>query len=94
MRRISVQNKIFVDAKTPRNPRKFESHENYYPYGIALLIFHITTKDIFRVIPLVAKQKGRDKSEAWHTRKEPFATQGAHQLPKYSITLCIQMVNY
>ena len=34
MRRISVQNKIFVDAKTPRNPRKFEPHENYYPYGI------------------------------------------------------------
>ena len=33
MRRISVQNKIFVDAKTPRNPRKFEPHENYYPYG-------------------------------------------------------------
>ena len=36
MRRISVpvvQNKIFMDANTPRNPRKFEPHENYYPYG-------------------------------------------------------------
>ena len=31
--RISVQNRIFMDAKTPRNPQKFEPHENYYPYG-------------------------------------------------------------
>ena len=37
MCQISVQNKIFVAAKTPQNPQKFEPHENYYPYGMQSL---------------------------------------------------------
>ena len=28
-----------MDAKIPRNPRKFEPHENYYPYGMCVCMY-------------------------------------------------------